>query len=1505
MSAITPIPSIPETLELGLSLGPARPLVLLPVRLETRFFLAPDGTGELLVRVYPDKIHIDTHEPELTEDELTWGKHFWEQTWRAANDETLRRTAWNQLAERFGSARAAWVAQALWPVNDPDRPTQPIPNNESLTPPISFPAPQTKAESWTRPPVASLLPKRWHVIAWQGDNFVKASGSDIQKDLAVGPDPRIVPGDLADSELAIDEGMKWMVDFAKAEAAGMGIRIPLNAEQAKGFDFLLAFGTRESVDGAGETKELAALLKAHHYTDGLKFVLQGTPTNNTPDAPSGFSSVDPGNEASYAAEWPRDEFKPGDGSNADLLSAAFDFNSDHQTLAHLANARVKEHSDARHMNRALWAATMGYFLNQMMGDSPLKPTDLDWARKHFTDYVRAAGPLPAIRVGRQPYGILPVTSLNLWKPDSGADQAREMAFKSFLLRAWTVWGSRLPDTPRVRRTSNPEQDFTEILSMDGLSSNYTIRHLMGREYLRMMINLFGPDADQNRWTTKQEELTTAGLKLLGLDWKPFIVTSVYSGWRSTIKGPLVQSEPLSETSLAPKLIEPLLNESDWERIRQENFDGLQPKSLLYSLFRQSLMLEYWMAAGELFMFQAGNLNERFRDNETEIKRSGSETIWQAMTKTAAEIAQMLGLPQPITSVTAEPFWKFLFELKAAPANPEIASRVAPLLEFRASLAQLQNVSTARLEKLMRGTLDLCSHRLDAWITSFATRRLSEIRESRPAEPPEKRTAGVLIGGYSWVIDLRPQTAAPATPANEEVVLLSDNPGFTHAPSLGQAATVAVLRSAHLAHRPADPASANPMEIDLSSERVRLAEWLLDGVRQGQPLGALLGYRFERRLQDAMLGDFIPAFREAAPLTAKKLEQTAEQDAGLAVESIAANNVVDGLALQDKWTKLKALAMVAFPPLDPVARLFSQAQKQPEANRLQQSHARLREELDLLDWSVDAVSDALLAESVHQAVQGNPLRTASTLDAIARGGTPPPELEVVRTPRTGAGIIHRLVALFSGEQVLPAGWTQTELSFRAQAEPNLNAWVGALLGDPARVRCVVDRIDSKTKKVLESTELRLSELRLSPLDFIYAGEGSRDGQPSEIEQRLLYAVRQTTAGPGPEDALVINRGRAAGSTVSELSYGEFVELLRTVRTLITNARSINASELDLPEHNQATGIDLADLETRAQNAEATLTKTSEALKRLLGDPSKVDLTSLREIILRSAQFGIAGAVPVSATGEAARDRDALVLQATSISRDLDQRGAAVLELPKGLASDATDDEKPKTQLARLHAVFGESFIVMPRFTAGNVNELREALSVSTTIQDNDALAVVTWVQRASRVRDGVARFDATLRYAEALETGPRLNLSVAQLPHEANSRWVGLPLLPGQELSRAGLSLVIQSVENLDVDLPLTGLLIDEWVEVVPNANEITGVTFQYDQPDAAPPQSILLAVPPDLEQPWNLQTLSQVLLETLDLARIRVIDLDTMDELGHYLPALYFAVNTERETASIDFAALK
>ena len=201
---------------------------------------------------------------------------------------------------------------------------------------------------------------------------------------------------------------------------------------------------------------------------------------------------------------------------------------------------------------------------------------------------------------------------------------------------------------------------------------------------------------------------------------------------------------------------------------------------------------------------------------------------------------------------------------------------------------------------------------------------------------------------------------------------ANNPGFVHTPSLTQAATAAVLRSGHLAH------SGNRMPndllaIDLSSERVRLAAWLLDGIRQGQPLGALLGYRFERRLQEAGKPQFFSFFRELAPLVAKKLEQTDQP-----VETIAANNVVDGLELHRRWQAALKIPIVS--PFGPLFFLFNELKTPPPLFDWVNAKAILEAELNSLADAVDSVSDALMAESVYQVVRGNPLRAASTVES---------------------------------------------------------------------------------------------------------------------------------------------------------------------------------------------------------------------------------------------------------------------------------------------------------------------------------------------------------------------------------------------------------------------------------------------------------------------------------------------------------------------------------------------
>jgi hypothetical protein len=201
------------------------------------------------------------------------------------------------------------------------------------------------------------------------------------------------------------------------------------------------------------------------------------------------------------------------------------------------------------------------------------------------------------------------------------------------------------------------------------------------------------------------------------------------------------------------------------------------------------------------------------------------------------------------------------------------------------------------------------------------------------------------------------------------------------------------------------------------------------------------------------------------------------------------------------------------------------------------------------------------------------------------------------------------------------------------------------------------------------------------------------------------------------------------------------------------------------------------------------------------------------------------------------------------------------------------------------------------------ELTNALAASTAQQGGDPLAVNSWFTRLSRVRDNLGRLGTCLRVSEVLGNG-KLSMSIAQLPFVATEPWVGLPLQSGREMPPSKLSLVVQSQLAINTTLPLSGLLFDEWVEIVPSTTETTALTFQFDPPNSVAPQNVLVAVPPVPGQDWTTESLRQVLMETLDLAKIRAVDTSQLGAAAQYFPALYVPFNVNDAAVSTDFAPL-
>lgn len=101
------------------------------------------------------------------------------------------------------------------------------------------------------------------------------------------------------------------------------------------------------------------------------------------------------------------------------------------------------------------------------------------------------------------------------------------------------------------------------------------------------------------------------------------------------------------------------------------------------------------------------------------------------------------------------------------------------------------------------------------------------------------------------------------------------------------------------------------------------------------------------------------------------------------------------------------------------------------------------------------------------------------------------------------------------------------------------------------------------------------------------------------------------------------------------------------------------------------------------------------------------------------------------------------------------------------------------------------------------------------------------------------------------------------------------------------------------------MLVDEWPERIPSASENAAVAFHYEERKSRAPQALLLGVCPDARALWDDDVVTGLLQETLELVKIRAVDLDSVREVGQILPALYFALNLQGATISVNFATAK
>src|SRR5579871_4473965 len=1029
------------------------PIVLLPVRLETRFAAAPSGpppgpagapasagnSPALLVRIYPDEISADGHEPELSADEQAAGAVYL----TAAGPSGEQLAAWQTLLLKYPAQRAAWIVR----VTDPN----------GGSPATTF----VKPNGWSRAVEARLLPDRFMVIATRGAVTRQAIGSLIVEPIALSVGPDTLDGDRSpigpDGNFRLDDAVKWTIDFDLAVANGLAIRLPIDAQDAQlGFDRLVVIGVKSALDERTTAEQVGALFDAHHYTSGLAFVKQGSPTSNAAGTPAAYPPPDPNNAQSFAIERGT-ALDTTASSAASELTAALGLPSG--VFAHVEGADLVELPPAQSMNRVLYSSTLGYFLDQIM--APLVgPAAVNEVGQYFTQWVAPRGPCSVVRVGRVPYGVLPVTSTVRWQDSLKATPVHRQ-ISQLIQRLRVTFLSATDRAPHVGASTDPDQDLLDVLAMDASAREVRVRRVIGQGTWLNLLSLFDwPDAG---WNAAHQAIGATVLAAAGLAPapRPRVLDMNFSADAKLYNGTLVDTVDLSETgSLGPRDYISWIRGATVDQLHLESLPATIPADvkqvLLYRFLRHGALGEYhWW--GNLLLAQY---------SPAAIAPWREPELVKVVPGTEAELTPWQRLQSPVVLPSIG-----LIDLSAF-LDGDYESQLRALTgvgDFRDALATLAPLPTAELERLFTETLDCVSHRLDAWITSLAAQRLAQLRAQRDG------TGGCFVGAYGWVENLRPEQAQTVTVGDQ--TLRTTPGGYVQAPSMAHAATAAVLRNAYLTHLgDKDPTAAGttapPYAIDLSSAQVRMGRFVLDSVRNGQPVGAVFGYLIERALHDLHAESLIDPIRQVAPLVANKLESPTDP-----VDTIAARNVVDGLALRAKWQ---------------AGTLFGQGGLSPTI-----AHRDvLEQQLVQLDRNVDAVADLLLAESVHQVVLGSTSGSGAGLDALAQG-VRPPDPAVSRGVTGGTTLTHRLaVVLGAAPQPLGPGWPATPTR-RAACEPRLDAWCAALLGDPRQVLCRVQYPNNATPAGTTTLEVSLDRLQLRPLDLLSLATGV-ESQPAASE-----------------------------------------------------------------------------------------------------------------------------------------------------------------------------------------------------------------------------------------------------------------------------------------------------------------------------------------------------------------------------------------------------------------------
>ena len=1500
------------------SLSADIPITAFPVRIETHFRDATAGNKkvtQLCVRIFPDQIFIHQNDmEEITNDEYEDGKRFWAQWYVVSQDSELAFDAWKSFCRKYNVSRAAWIADKVKPsprridrlVNyifekKSDQRINPSPqeiakkinilllsNELDFTPIEKFREPNAFSK-----PISNILPDcfvlygKYSTGNNQKEQEIKATGNnidpnlqlsfDINEKLESGIPPYVVNKETGD--MKVEGGLKWLTDYNEAVEKGMAITYTFDQKhETISIPYLYVYGVKTrgyDIDPNDSEQDrrirFMDMLKYHlYYGDGFDLLKIGTPTNSLEGIDSGYTT-DTEHIMSVFYEF----LKKGRIVEEQVVPEAFVeeieiekkeddyFKSDISVLLHAFGISNKEKLWIEHyenqetesaslINRAVLKPIVDRIFR---GNSHFDSSFIDY----LYPYVLGRGYIPPFRIGNNPYSILPITDFDPknFKFSGNVKEAEKMEIFSKVLWALAELFKEI-----LRKEENSPIDISKI--------------------------------NKNKAADKS-------IEMMGQ-------TPVSVGW--------------------------------YLRQMIENTDVLSPS----------------LATAKLYSLTLNARNKKFI--------TYLNSLCGTKYKNIADFFNVLphAIQETISELTAEELSTIFKGIKYIEEEKDGVMTQYEMPEFNPDQHHL----------LIGEVMDLLTHRLDAWFMGILN---YWIATRKPVSP--------YIGAWGWVFDLNKKTEAEKKSDNE----------FILAPSINQAITAAVLRSSY--RRSKDPRLC----INLNSARVRKAMRLIDGIRGGLSVGAVLGADFERVIHDAYkinskheLDRYILPLRVCFPLNLATEDAQANESKEEASNSYLMSVVNFELLLDtfyDDWQKQTLSISDYLVQNNIIQSWFDNAIRSDQEHNgwilstiqgdpnNQSSFMRIAQLVEEVADSYDAYSDVVVSEGVYQLVSGNRVAFVAALRSIAEGKMPPYPT-ITEIPMDSAYFSVKTAIAFPCEEYSAEG-------VMAKLQPELNEWITRQIGD-------LNQIFYCLKSENETATYTVGELGISALEYLYLSSNM------DSFKRFILLSHNNTSDETFEVDIRAEMLQNGERTMFQTSL-----LLDSLRPLLQTARMLTAdhfrytpiTEEDGSTYTEAdiSGVDVSDL---AKNVDYLMSYCNDKIlceadyfikyeekedgnHVLYMDYTEDDFPKMLNILRECYLLGMSNALSSwsylliqqlpkelddnqqtdflsekqnktkifidnfiqtivqlkTNIDQAEKIKEKIIKyssQVSTLEKEIDSCNQNLWKTKRGESESITLESRisdltqqledlqnsfsAMTQLdvytQMIHSILPASFKVLSKFKLDTLSsddflDMQEQMKPEFHYRNVSSLEIEEWMEETAKVREPMQHLHAVKLFREAHDMelsetavlqmpfseyrclqcgnisnkkenscsfcGSENNLQKTFKEHE----WLGCELTD-ESLLEDKDSIVILEKESLKIEEGQynCGILLDNWLELIPYRKQQGGIVFHCDQPDAEAPNVILYAIHPSAKESnvWTSKNVEDIIMEAHFMTKLRTIEPD-------------------------------